>query len=154
MLPRKLKSNKLIEITSQPLLNYLIAINIKLNDGQILFSARSNLNDIYRELIKGVYNRSYEKREYSPIKGLTLIEFQRVLQEIAISAWKEGDIRVISLKNIQKQLTETGLINLINLFKEDVKNGISKLITAFYFRQEGLEDGEPTFEFTHKSFGE
>ena len=32
---------------------------------------------------------------------------------------------------------------------------MTRLLTAFYFRQsENRKDGDPTFEFTHKSFGE
>ena len=31
---------------------------------------------------------------------------------------------------------------------------MTRLLTAFYFRQHGIENSEQTFEFTHKGFGE
>ncbi|MGF1512325.1 MAG: hypothetical protein ACFB5Z_01320, partial [Elainellaceae cyanobacterium] len=31
---------------------------------------------------------------------------------------------------------------------------MTRLLTAFYFRQSGIQGSEATFEFTHKSFGE
>jgi uncharacterized protein YjbI with pentapeptide repeats len=42
-----------------------------------------------------------------------------------------------------------------NGFQEDSKASVTRLLTAFYFRQSGNDNsGEKTFEFTHKSFGE
>jgi uncharacterized protein YjbI with pentapeptide repeats len=39
-------------------------------------------------------------------------------------------------------------------FREGARAGAISLLAAFYFRQAGKIEGEPTFEFTHKSFGE
>jgi uncharacterized protein YjbI with pentapeptide repeats len=49
--------------------------------------------------------------------------------------------------------------NLLTIFQrgcqDDSKASITRLLTAFYFRQSGNDNsGEKTFEFTHKSFGE
>jgi hypothetical protein len=39
--------------------------------------------------------------------------------------------------------------------QEGAQVGVTRVLTAFYFRQQGhRQDGERTFEFTHKSLGE
>jgi uncharacterized protein YjbI with pentapeptide repeats len=44
---------------------------------------------------------------------------------------------------------------LLQDFQEGAKSGVTKLLAAFFFRQYGRRaSGDPTFVFTHKSFGE
>ncbi|MGB5770785.1 MAG: NACHT domain-containing protein, partial [Crocosphaera sp.] len=66
-LPSELDQGKLIEITSQPLLNYLVALSYV--GGRIEFSKDSSLNIIYEDLLRAVYKRGWEKSQiYKPIK--------------------------------------------------------------------------------------
>ncbi|GAB2624036.1 hypothetical protein GCM10027035_19510 [Emticicia sediminis] len=151
-LPEQLQLNRLDEITAQPLLNYLVALSLK--RGKIAFSKETNLNDIYKDLIDGVHERAYEGHEHKQIEGLNLIDFTRILEEIAISAWHGGDSRTTSIKRIENHITRSNLKPLMNKFEREAEKGILRLLTAFYFRQQGFSDGDKTFEFTHKSFGE
>jgi Pentapeptide repeats (8 copies) len=151
-LPEELKIERLDEITAQPLLNYLVALSLR--RGKIKFSTDTNLNDIYKDLIEGVHERAYEGHEYKQIEGLELRDFKRILEEIAVSAWHGGDSRTTSIKRIEEHITRNGLKPLMDRFEKEAEKGILRLLTAFYFREHGISDGEKTFEFTHKSFGE
>lgn len=151
-MPEGLNLKRLDEITEQPLLNYLVALSVERD--KIKFTTQTNLNDIYRDLLEGVYERAYEKRQHKIIELLTLKDFCRILEEIAVSAWHGGDTRTTSVKQIERHIEKNNLKPLLERFKTDAKSGIIRLLTAFYFREFGIQDGEQTFEFTHKSFGE
>ncbi|WP_051210891.1 pentapeptide repeat-containing protein [Runella zeae] len=151
-MPQALQLDKLEEITAQPLLNYLVALSVE--RGKIKFTINTNLNDIYRDLLEGVYDRAYEKRQHKNIEHLSIQDFSRILEEIAISAWHGGDTRTTSVKKIERHIERNNIKQLLERFKTDAKSGIIRLLTAFYFREFGIQDGEQTFEFTHKSFGE
>jgi len=153
-IPEYLKTDNLEEITAQPLLNYLVALSVI--RGKINFTEDTNLNEIYYDLIKGVHERAYEKRqEHKSIKQLPLEHFIRVLEEIAVSAWHGGDVRTTTVGRIEKHIEINKLSKIFEIFQESAKSGITRLLTAFYFRQAGREvSGDKTFEFTHKSFGE
>jgi hypothetical protein len=63
------------------------------------------------------------------------------------------------VREIEEHCENNGLKNLLknfqDSFKSDSQGSITRLLTAFYFRESGdLRDSEKTFEFTHKSFGE
>ena len=152
-IPLQFKAEKLDEVTAQPLLNFLVALSYRRN--KIEVNSNTNLNDIYKDLIEGVYERAYESHGlYKPLSGLTLEHFKRMLEEVALSAWHGGDVRTTSISKITQRLTNVQLINLLGRFQADASSGIMSLLTAFYFRQHDFNDGDPTFEFTHKSFGE
>jgi hypothetical protein len=54
-----------------------------------------------------------------------------------------------------KITAERAMSNLLPALEQGASSGISALLLAFYFRQKGRRtDGDKTFEFTHKSFGE
>ena len=152
-LPDVLKLDRLNEITVQPLLNYLVALSLL--RGKIQFSGGTNLNAIYEDLIEGVHERAYENhRSYKAIESLTLNDFKRILEEIGVSAWHGGDVRTTSIKKIEQHIEKSGLKQLMDKFEKEAEKGIIRLLTAFYFRQHGVVEGDKTFEFTHKSFGE
>ncbi|MEO1413345.1 MAG: pentapeptide repeat-containing protein, partial [Bacteroidota bacterium] len=152
-LPSELRSVNIDEITAQPLLNYLVALSVK--RGKLHFSERVGLNLIYQDLIEGVYERAYEGRRHSAIdKKLEKEEFFRILEEIALSAWHGGDVRTTTVKRIEAHISNSGLARLLANFQEGAKSGIIRLLTAFYFRQHSIQEGDRSFEFTHKSFGE
>ena len=151
-LPRELRRTDLDEVTAQPLLNYLVALG---HSRGRRFSEDLNLNDIYEDLLEAVHARGYEqKRPHAAIQGLSLPDFRRVLEEIALSAW-HGNGRTTTVSEIEEHCLAAGLSTLLERFAEGAKTGVARVLTAFYFRQFGrTAGGDPTFEFTHKSFRE
>ncbi|MBD2165076.1 pentapeptide repeat-containing protein [Calothrix membranacea FACHB-236] len=150
-LPAELDKRHLREITSQPLLNYLVALSLV--RGVVKFSDDSNLNEIYADLLTAVYQRSWGN-DNPIIKGVAEKDFVRILESIAVAAWHGGDVRVTTISEIEKNCDSNLLERILNIFKQDKKASLTRLLTAFYFRQRGSKGREETFEFTHKSFGE
>ncbi len=157
-LPPELSGENLQEITAQPLLNYLIALTFE--RGEVQFSQETNLNNIYENLLKAVYERGYEKNSpgHRAIEGITEKDFVLILMEIALSCW-HGNGRTTTVIEIEEHCENNGLKNLLKNFQDsfqsDSQGSITRLLTAFYFRESGdLRGSEKTFEFTHKSFGE
>ncbi|MFN6256148.1 pentapeptide repeat-containing protein [Microcystis sp.] len=157
-LPPELSGKNLQEITAQPLLNYLIALTFE--RGEVQFSQETNLNNIYDNLLKAVYERGYEKNSpgHRAIEGITEKDFVLILMEIALSCW-HGNGRTTTVIEIEEHCENNGLKNLLKNFQDsfqsDSQGSITRLLTAFYFRESGdLRGSEKTFEFTHKSFGE
>ncbi|MHC5914823.1 MAG: pentapeptide repeat-containing protein [Nostoc sp.] len=155
-LPKDLDKENLLEVTSQPLLNYLVALSFERS--RVKFTEESNLNIIYADLLDAVYERGYEKHGYRLIEGITKDEFIGVLEEIALACW-HGDGRTTTVREIEDHCDNSGMREILNRFQEsfseDSKASITRLLTAFYFRESGgVRQSEKTFEFTHKSFGE
>ncbi|GBE95050.1 pentapeptide repeat-containing protein [Nostoc cycadae] len=150
-LPEELDNGHLREITSQPLLNYLVALSFA--RGAVNFAKDSNLNEIYADLITAVYQRVWAK-DNPIIKGVEEKDFVRILESIAVSAWHGGDVRITTIKEIENNCDSYILDRVFHVFKQDRKASLTRLLTAFYFRQNGVKGREETFEFTHKSFGE
>jgi hypothetical protein len=165
-LPKNLRIESLDEITSQPILNYLVAISDYFLQNKI--DESTTRNQIYQSLLEKVYERGWADRNKAtgdrghPItQSISFADFQLVLEEVGLCAW-HGDGRkvteaeiIVHCENGNKKLK-----NLLPYFAENIQNSaqarITKLLTAFYFqaRGEDLASGDKTFEFTHKSFGE
>ncbi len=152
-LPYELDRDDLAEVTAQPLLNYLVALSFTRD--KLDFTKGVNLNSIYEDLVAAVHERGYEKhRPYAPIRHMKLDDFSRVLEEIGLAAW-HGDGRTTTVHEIEKHCRDSGLGVLLEAFQEGAKAGVTRLLAAFFFRQYGQRpSGDPTFIFTHKSFGE
>ena len=155
-LPPELDQGNLTEITAQPLLNYLVALSVQ--RGKLKFTEETNLNTVYDDLLKAVYERGWENYKHKAIQGIEEKEFVRILEEIALAAW-HGKGRTTTVKEIENHCNNSGLKNILTRFQqgfeEDSKASVTRLLTAFYFRQSGNDNaGDRTFEFTHKSFGE
>ncbi len=152
-IPETLQRDDLDEITNQPLLNYLVALSYI--RGVVDFSLQVNLNEIYADLLKAVYERKYAQgRQHPTINELSFDHFGRILEEIALATW-HNDGRTATFSEVQKHCEAAGLSKLLDSFRQGAELGAVRLFTAFYFRQhDAHRDGEPTFEFTHKSFGE
>ena len=156
-LPSKLNKGNLIEITAQPLLNYLVALSV--TQGDLKFTEDTNLNSVYGDLLKAIYKRGWTGYQHTSIEGIKEKDFIRVLEEIALASW-HGNGRTTTVKSITEHCYSSGLkklfINFQQAFQEDSQaKSITRLLTAFYFRQSGYDNqGDKTFEFTHKSFGE
>ena len=155
-LPLELDKQNLVEITAQPLLNYLVALSFERD--KLQFKEETNLNEIYADLLDAVYERTYEKYGYRVTEGIEKNEFIAILEEIALACW-HGIGRTSTLQEIENHCDNSGLRDILNRFqqsfREDSRASITRLLTAFYFRRSGdLRGNEDTFEFTHKSFGE
>jgi uncharacterized protein YjbI with pentapeptide repeats len=155
-LPAELDQGNLTEITAQPLLNYLVALSVR--RGKLKFTKETNLNTVYDDLLKAVYERGWENYKHKAIQGIEEKEFVRILEEIALAAW-HGKGRTTTVKEIENHCKNSGLKSILTRFQqgfeEDSKASVTRLLTAFYFRQSGNDNaGDRTFEFTHKSFGE
>ncbi|BCL37351.1 hypothetical protein NSMS1_37980 [Nostoc sp. MS1] len=152
-LPEELNKTNLTEITTQPLLNYLVALSYV--RGRVDFSQEdSNLNLIYEDLLKAVYERGWERHKHRTLQGIEEKDFIRILEEIALASW-HGNGRTTTVREIETHCNSGGLKNLLENFQEGAKLGVTRLLAAFYFRQSGTNiQGDKTFEFTHKSFGE
>jgi hypothetical protein len=151
-MPDELRRPAIDDITAQPLLNYLVALSF--TRGEVDFTSNVNLNSIYKDLIEAVHQRAYAGHTHLAIRGMELSQFVRVMEEIGLAAW-HGDGRTTTVRDIEEHCSSGGLAPLLEVFQEGAKSGVTRLLTAFYFRQHGSRrDGEKTFEFTHKSFGE
>ena len=152
-LPTDLDREDLEEITAQPLLNYLVALSFTRE--KLDFTKDVNLNSIYADLVAAVHERGYEKhRVYPSIRHMTLAEFSRVLEEVGLASW-HGDGRTTTVQEIEKHCRASGVGSMLDTFEEGAKEGVTRLLAAFFFRQYGQRtSGDRTFVFTHKSFGE
>ena len=155
-LPPELDKDNLTDITTQPLLNYLIALSYERE--KVKFDQTTNLNEIYADLLDAVYERGYEQQGHRAIEGIKENEFITVLMEIALACW-HGDGRTTTVREIEAHCDSSGLKRLLqrfqDSFQENSRASITRLLTAFYFRESGdLRGSEKTFEFSHKSFGE
>jgi uncharacterized protein YjbI with pentapeptide repeats len=150
-MPSELDKGALVEITAQPLLNYLVALSFA--RGKLDFTKDNNINVIYSDLLQAVYQRVWGQPHPS-IRDITEEEFFRILEEIALAAW-HGDGRTTTLREVEEHCAASGLSPLLLKFQEGAKKGLWGLLMAFYFRMSGNRvTGDETFEFTHKSFGE
>ena len=151
-MPEVLMQSQLDDITAQPLLNYLLALSYA--RGKLDFSTSHSLNSIYYDLLREVHERGWEGHQHRALQGMELGEFIRILEEIGVASW-HGDGRTTTVSEVERHCDNVGLKRLLNHFEEGAKAGLTRLLAAFYFRQRGhRQDGERTFEFTHKSFGE
>jgi Pentapeptide repeats (8 copies) len=155
-MPKDLQHRQLTEITTQPLLNYLVALSLR--GGRLTFNKDTNLNQVYEDLLQNIYDRGWDKAETHPtIKRIEFKDFVRVLEEIAICSW-HGNGRTTTVAAIEQRFELSGLKHMIERYVETLENdpkaGITNLMTAFYFRQSSDVNSDKTFEFTHKSFGE
>ena len=139
-LPADLIKEDLDVITAQPLLNYLVALSYA--RGKVA----TNLNEIYADLLRAVHERNYAGgQKLASVAMLTMPQFQRVLEEIALAAW-HGKGRTTSIGEIRQHFESAGLHKLLDQFVKGAEKGLFSLLTAFYFRQAGLStDGEGVF---------
>lgn len=150
-IPQAILAGELGDITRQPLLLYLVALSYARD--KLRLSSETNLNDVYADLIDAVWSRAYERRRYRGIQELSKEQFVRVLEEIGLAAWHD-ERRTTTVRTIREHFESASLTKILEGFQQGAEAGVTRLLTAFYFRQHGERDGDKTFEFTHKSFGE
>ncbi|MFZ1850808.1 MAG: pentapeptide repeat-containing protein [Nitrosomonas sp.] len=150
-LPEHFNRDDLLEINSEPLLNYLLALADQTNT--LDFSKPVTQNQIYASLIQEIYDRRWAGGEHFAVRGMKFDHFQRVLEEVAVAAW-HGDGRKTTVGEIKRHCQDAGIAKMLETFQDGAESGVLRLLTAFFFRQAGVREDENAFEFTHKSFGE
>ena len=151
-MPQEFRREDLDEITTQPLLNYLLALVHQDPEFDILKD--TGLNDIYDHFLKQIFDRVYEqKRVYTPIEGLDEDVFRHLLEEIAATAWHHRT-RLVSTKAVQETCKKLETEYLLE--QKCLENGknISPIFLSFYFNMTPQTGKEHSYEFTHKSFCE
>jgi|JI6StandDraft_1071083.scaffolds.fasta_scaffold01290_5 uncharacterized protein YjbI with pentapeptide repeats len=150
-LPESLNREDLLEVSAEPLLNYLLALAYQ--SGGLDFSREVTQNQIYATLIHEVYDRRWSGGGHFAVNGMSEDHFQRVLEEIAVASW-HGDGRKTTVGEIKQHCADAKITRLLETFQDGAENGVLRLLTAFFFRKAGERNDENAFEFTHKSFGE
>ena len=155
-LPRPIRDSKdagVREITSQPLLNYMLAV-LRLYDEASL----TNPSALYGELFSRYYERQ-AKGKSATFETLcpTLDRFKRIMSEIGIAAWHAGD-RSVSVEDLRIRFNRPPLKNWFEQADRSHNSGLGAILSAFYTRPEdaasphsGLAE---RYVFTHKSFRE
>lgn len=155
-MPSHFERDDFAEITAQPLLNYLVAIGFG-DERKVMTTKSVGLNSIYERLLDAVYERAYGGGPLPGVETIPLQHFNRVLEEIGVAVW-HGNGRTASVREIEEHCQTNGMDRLLEQFRmyaTGAESGITRVLTAFYFRQRGRRSsGDQTFEFTHKSFGE
>jgi uncharacterized protein YjbI with pentapeptide repeats len=158
-MPLELKKlSHLDDITSEPLLNYLVAITWLRNPD--VFNTETNLNTIYQTLISDVYKREYApKKTHKSAREIDDPQsFLALLEMVGLAAWQGGNTRTTTTVAVEEFINQLGTGKLKKQFKEYKENkhtNTDRLFLAFYFKESTKQNlSTPTFEFTHKSFGE
>lgn len=151
-MPREICGDNLVPITREPLLNYLVALSYE--RGKIDFDSNITLNEIYADLLQAVHDRKWDRGNHVGTFDLDQKHFEKVLEEIALAIW-HGHGRTATISSITEACENANLSSQLELFNAGVKKGVTRLLTAFYFRECDFSfSTENSFEFTHKSFGE
>jgi len=151
-LPDELATKELGEITKHPLLNHIVALSYERDT--VVFNENTVLNEVCYDLLKRVYERGYGGKPLPHLQEMEFGDFVRVLEEIALAVW-HGAGRLTTIQEIKIYCERASLVPLLEKFTAGAEAGVTRLLTAFYFRQYGNTDvGDKTFEFTHKLFGD
>jgi hypothetical protein len=150
-MPDTFRAGELGEITAQPLLNYLVALSFQRG---LEVSSETSINAIYDSLLGAVYERGWSRHSHPAVREVSKADFVRFLEEVALAVW-HGQGRTTTLREIEDGCRQSGIASMLPGFEAGASGSISTLLLAFYFRQQGRRaEGDKTFEFTHKTFGE
>lgn len=149
-LPRKFASKALDDVTVQPLLNLLLAL-----DPEIDLGKHHQRNRLYGHLIEQVYQRQWDAGTHAAVEWVKdKSDFLRLLEEVALAVW-QGDGRSVAISTVEERLKGSPLLDGLKAYQKFAEEGAARLLTAFYFREDGSNSVEGRmFEFTHKSFAE
>jgi hypothetical protein len=139
------------EVSIQPLLNFLIALSY-LDDPSKYDQGTHELNSVYEDFLKRILKRPWGDFKHTQNKW-ELDEFKEVMEEVAVAAWHQGDVRGTSFAEVQKRCKGSSIGRMIEGLFGDGEAAYLRLLTAFYAKPNS-DSKEKSFEFTHKSFGE
>ncbi|MET3713027.1 hypothetical protein ABIC65_003746 [Sphingomonas trueperi] len=153
--PLALKDDRLSDVTSEPLLCYLLVLSgFAVDNWEV---AADNRNIIYQKLIDEVWRRGWGdpskvKNRQGPGRHLQKSSFNALMETIALAAWLGGDARVATEEGFHSALKLTQGEAVWEEFKSDGGEDVTNLAMNFYLKSS--EISHKGFEFTHKSFGE
>ncbi len=152
-LPPAFSSTQLAGITHEPLLCYLLVLSGFATENWQ--QAAENPNRIYRTLIDSVWERGWgegQRKRQGPGKSLSKVNFNHLMQTIALAAWHGGDTRVATEGNFAHAVKVMGVEDAWDIFTADNGTDVTNLAMNFYMK--ASESKQRGFEFTHKSFGD
>jgi NACHT domain/Pentapeptide repeats (8 copies) len=153
--PPAMTDEELAGLTDEPLLCYLLALSgYATTDYE---EAADNHNRIYAKLIEEVWRRGWgdgpgHVRRQGPGRTLSLEDFRRLMETIALAAWHGGDTRVASEDRFRSALKICGTEACWDLFQKENGPDVGNLAMNFYLKSN--EADRRGYEFTHKSFGD
>jgi len=151
--PEAFSNVRLVGITHEPLLCYLLALAGYATDHWEL--AAENRNRIYSALVDSIYDRGWgegTRKRQGAGKNLSKPDFNKLMETIALAAWLGGDTRVASEESFEQCIAVTGAESAWKVFSDDNGEDVTNLAMNFYLKSS--EKSQRGFEFTHKSFGE
>jgi uncharacterized protein YjbI with pentapeptide repeats len=140
----------LTAVTAQPLLNYLVALVRQQNPDRALPASRF---DLYYRLVRSVWERRWGRNRVRTAGDLSFPELLNLLEELAVAAWQEGNIREIRVAAVRARLNDLQREALATV-ERDTDQGLLRLMLAFFTRPRSQVQGDEAYEFTHKSFAE
>ena len=149
--PRALGIDALDELTSEPLLFYLLTISGFTNEKAD--EAVDNRNAVYNEIFKQVYDRDARRVEEEQDRPLDLSEtdFFWLMECFGLAAWHGGG-RSGSDDEFHETRKQYLPLPIEKKFRLEDAARINSVAMQFYARSD-IENGRG-FEFVHKSFGE
>ena len=136
--PRALVDTRLSGLTHEPLLCYLLALSGYVIDNWEL--AADNRNRIYERLVNEVWKRGWgEGGRQGITRTLTLENFNRLMETIALGAWRGGDTRVATEGRFLETLEITHSGECWEDFKRDSGEDIANLAMNFYLKSSEIE---------------
>jgi hypothetical protein len=153
--PQAMGDQRFADVTNEPLLCYLLALSgYATSDWQ---EALDNRNRIYARLISEVWARGWGEgsgkvKRQGPGRGLTQPEFVKLMETIALAAWRGGDTRVASEERFIEATRLSKTEAIWTEFKKTNGPDVGNLALNFYLKS--TESDQRGFEFTHKSFGD
>lgn len=150
-MPKEVDTPALAPLTGEPILNGLVARMWK--SGRLKEGV--NRADVYDDLLTDVLNRAHDGRQKRHLEKLSDEQVVKLLEEVAVTAWHNGDVRATTKSRVQKRCQDAGLSKLLDeVFPDTEGSDVTRLFLAFYFQSAAPIGEDPAFEFSHKSFGE
>jgi hypothetical protein len=151
-MPNDIRTQKLDPLTAEPILNGLIAQCRR----EHKITPDTNRAQIYEWLLRDVLKRVHDKSGKQHLRDASEDDIARLLEEVAVTAWHNGDVRATTKTKVLDRCEKTEQTTLLNrVFPDRQKPNITSLFLAFYFQESGERQGQDrAFEFSHKSFGE
>jgi Pentapeptide repeats (8 copies) len=151
-MPADIRTDKLDPLTAEPILNGLIAECRKKHQ----ITPNTNRAQIYEWLLRDVLKRVHDKSGKQHLIEAKEEDIARLLEEVAVTAWHNGDVRATTKTKVLERCEKTEQTDLLHcVFPDQQKSNVTSLFLAFYFQEAGERQGQDrAFEFSHKSFGE
>lgn len=139
----------LIDLTSEPLLMYLLIFSEYIENNEDI--TKLNKNIVYKNIFEKLHKRDRDEKASNIKDGIDTEKFFILMECLGLAAWREGG-RTGSSKNfedIRDRIYAPKLAREFrNLTAADLKN------VALQFYTQPTSSADDGYEFIHKSFGE